>query len=109
MISLDPASNSEWKNGATLIIWMTRPKVVTENVISQVSERISEQFRFLVIILAPFVQMNNVAPFFQSEFDAGSNEIIFNRIRPQPDKIRFFRIITRKSYLINFLICAKPF
>ena len=82
MISLDPASNSDWKNGATLFIWTNGAKVITENVILQVSERISEQFRFLVIILAPFVQMNNVAPFFQSEFDAGSNEIIFNRIRP---------------------------
>ena len=38
MISFDLASNSEWKNAATLIIWMTQPKVITENVILQVSD-----------------------------------------------------------------------
>ena len=80
MISLDPASNSDWKNGATLFIWTNWTKVITENVILQVSERISEQFRVLAIILAPFAQIINVAPFFHSEFYAGSKEIIFNRI-----------------------------
>ena len=65
MLSFDPASNSDRKNGATLLFWTNMAKIIAGNVIRQVSERRSEFFRFLVIILAMF---------FRSEFDAGFNE-----------------------------------
>ena len=36
MLSLDPASNSDRKNDATLLFWTNMAKIMAENVISQV-------------------------------------------------------------------------
>ena len=108
MLSFDPASNSDRKNGATLLFWTNMAKIITKNLKN--SDLLSETcpITFSAIILAMLVQNNNVAPFFWSEFDAGSNESISKVIRLQPDEIRFFRVITRITYLMNFHLPTKP-
>ena len=53
---------------------------------------------------AMLVKNNNVAPFFRSESDAGSNESISYRIRPQQDEIQYFRVGFQKANEATFKV-----